>query len=416
MFETHVDIIGKRWPAIASELMSITKPGLFVDVKEHTLVINQIQLTSNVDRNKEAQLQTSLIPQESGLAHIFGTGLGDCQEILLKRENLSKLHVVILNVEVFWCSLNVTDQTSWLSDDRVELHTSESVPDVVFPFLALPSEMSLCDNRSAQLRDRIAIELNHQFVSKRFQSEAEFSQRMMQNLSFVRQDPPISALALNNVTDIFVCGAGPTLADHLAWLKKHRPFLIAVDASINTLLTNGIVPNIVVSIDHTSSKLFEDSAYHQLKDTALVYFPNSDGDLLTRWQGQRYASYSDTPMYAEVKKHASLEPLFSAGSVIHPSVDLAKMLGAKKIRLLGTDFSFVYGKSHAKGNENSYEQSAEIATQWVVNGLGQRVPTMANLRSYLRDLERYIEKNPDIQFINGSEKGAKIEGTSIWQI
>ncbi|MEM0911752.1 MAG: 6-hydroxymethylpterin diphosphokinase MptE-like protein [Pseudomonadota bacterium] len=390
------------------------KPNVHLDVKENTLVINHIQLTSDVDRNKESQVQATLIPEDCTEAYLFGTGLGDCQTTLLSRNHLVALHVVILNIEVFWLSLNVNEQSTWLADDRVSLHTAETMLDVAFPFIALPAEMQLCDNRSAQLCDRLAIELNHEFVSSRFQSEADFKQRMVENMRFVTQDSSIKSLPLPQVNEIFVCGAGPTLNNHIDWLKTQNPYIVAVDASINTLLTNGITPDIVVSIDHTSAKLFDDRMYDQLKDASLVYFPNSDFLLLERWQGQRFVSYSETPMYADVREEVKLEPLFSAGSVIHPAVDLANKLGAKTIYLLGTDFAYVYGSSHAKGNENAYQQSPDLATQWVINSHGKRVPTMANLKAYLRDLERYIEKYPQVAFINGSAEGAKIEGTTLW--
>lgn len=415
MFETHLDIINRRWPSVGAELTAIQKPDIQLEIKQHTLSINSIQLTSDVDRQKESLIQASMIPQDSEVAYLFGTGLGDCQQTLLARDHLQHLHVVIMNMDVFWCSLNVSPQDGWLSDKRVQLHTSETIKDVAFPFLALPAEMALCDDRSAQLRDRLAIELNHQFVSKRFSSDEAFSERMRRNLPLVKQDASISELSSPGVDTVLVCGAGPTLADHIPWIKENKPFLIAVDAAINTLLAHQIYPEIVVSIDHTSAKLFDEASYDVLSGASLVYFPNSDSDLLTRWKGKRYASYSNTPMYAEVKREVALEPLFSAGSVIHPAVDLANKLGAKTVVLLGTDFSFVYGKSHAKGNESGYQQSADLATQWVVNSRGDRVPTMANLKAYLRDLERYIERHPQINFFNGSANGAKIEGTTLWK-
>ncbi len=108
-------------------------------------------------------------------------------------------------------------------------------------------------------------------------------------------------------------------------------------------------------------------------------------------------------------------PLFNAGSVIHPAIDLACYLGAIQIIMLGTDFSFTKNKSHA--NANSSNQSSiplNQATHWVLNYNGEKVPTLANFKGYLRDLERYINKHGGIEFINGSHLGAKIDGASLW--
>ena len=47
---------------------------------------------------------------------------------------------------------------------------------------------------------------------------------------------------------------------------------------------------------------------------------------------------------------------------------------------------------------------------WVLNGRGERVVTSPGMRGFLRDLERYMERHPEVQFINGSREGAHIKG------
>ncbi|MFT5155242.1 MAG: hypothetical protein ACI841_005253, partial [Planctomycetota bacterium] len=47
---------------------------------------------------------------------------------------------------------------------------------------------------------------------------------------------------------------------------------------------------------------------------------------------------------------------------------------------------------------------------WVVDGRGERVPTLPNLRGYLRDLERYLKAHQNVQFFKPCRLGALIEG------
>lgn len=412
-----LSLIHRRWPSVHKQLLNYLTPTLNCISEENTLIINNIQLTSNYDRIAEAKLQISRIADNSTKVFVYGPALGDCCRELTTSTKLQQLNVVILNAEVFLLALNALDQTSWLNDPRVELHFLDHINEVYSPFIANPSELILVQDECAQLSDRISLELNHNYTQQRHITSSTNTD--IKNLNFVEQDPDIKYLPFKNTTaknrKIFIAAAGPTLETHINWLQKERPFLIAVDASVNTLVSNGIIPDIIMSIDRNSRHLFTDRNLTELINTALVYFPDVDTKLLQDWLGPRYSSYSDTPMYKNMPKHIKRSTLYSAGSVIHPAIDLAKKLMAKEIYLLGADFSFTMNKSHAATNEIKLQQSLDTATHWVLNNLGHKVPTLANLKGYLRELERYIANNKQIKFYNGSELGAHIMGTLQWK-
>ena len=148
----------------------------------------------------------------------------------------------------------------------------------------------------------------------------------------------------------------------------------------------------------------------------LVYFPIVHGDVLRLWPGKRLTAYSHSDLYKSVSRAYPKEILFSSGSVLHSALDLAVRMGASKVILLGADFSFPDGKTHVAGSPAFRKKQEVIDHHWVLNGHGERVATFANLRWYLRDLERYIAQNPQVHFINGSREGARIEGTSYLDI
>lgn len=56
------------------------------------------------------------------------------------------------------------------------------------------------------------------------------------------------------------------------------------------------------------------------------------------------------------------------------------------------------------------EMPAGSQEHWVLNGHGNRVPTSLAMRGFLRDLETFIERHPEVQFVNGSREGALIRG------
>ncbi len=419
LLQQQLELIYSRWPDVHQQLVRAEPNALSVSVvNTTTLSINGIQLTSAWDRKAEARLQAEQIPPGKPVIYLYGTGLGDCAQTLLLRKKLQQLHCIILNRAVFLQTLAIEEQR-WLSDIRVTLHLPQEFPEIQLPFIVNPAELLLAEESSFILRDRLELELNSSYIQQQHRAENSISQqKIAANYKFLEQDRDISTLNTFNWQEktVFIAAAGPTLEDHFNWLAENRPALIAVDAAVSSLVENGIIPDIVISIDAYSSRLFNDKALTKLNHTPLVYFPGVDSELLERWQGNRYYSRSATPMYAHLPAQFKKTSLFSAGSVLHPAIDLAVTLKAQEIILMGADFSFVKGKSHANPEKSDKSKIAlERANHFIINGLGEKVPTIQNFKGYLRDLERYIEKNPQVLFFNASEKGAKIMGTRLWQ-
>jgi len=217
-------------------------------------------------------------------------------------------------------------------------------------------------------------------------------------------DPGVSTLFGTYAgQDFAVAAAGPTLADHFEALRGFEGPLIAVDAALKALLTAGIRPDFVVSLDSVdyTMRAFFDVEHGDLKDSKLIYFPNSFSGVVKDWQGARYSARQELG-------HAS--GLYTSGSVIHPSVDLAVQLGARSIQFFGADFATPRGRSHVGGTAFSTSVALDTLKPTVLDGRGNQVQSLSNLVGYLRDLERYIKKHPEVSFWNAGLEGARILG------
>jgi len=409
------DIIAQRWPLLFKALEQTPYQELSIEIEQNTIVVNNTQLTSNYDRVAEAELQTSRINEFSNVAYIYGSALGDTARILLARKAIRQLNVVILNKSVFIQSLYALAQADWLCDSRVQLYLAQDFEDIKQPFCVNPAELKLCEKEAEFIADCIQIELNHDYIEKKH-NKTNASSPIKRNIEFIKNDPDISALNIPQQPEIFIAAAGPSLELHLDYLKKNQVFIIALDASVAILLANNITPNIVVSIDYKAFQFFANIPASKLEKVPLVYFPNVETEVLSYWPGPRYCSYSETKMYQNIAKAFPKRPLYCAGSVIHPAIDLAAYLNVKAIILLGADFAFIFNKSHARNGlkVSSHELDLETAQETICNGYGEIVPTMTSLKGYLRDLERYIATHKNIKFYVGSLHGAKIEGTTLW--
>jgi len=83
-------------------------------------------LSSAYDQVSEAELQASLVPEGSRRAWIYGAGTGEVPCVLLRRREMEKMVVVIMNPAVAVQSFRYFDHAEWLSDSRVELSLAET--------------------------------------------------------------------------------------------------------------------------------------------------------------------------------------------------------------------------------------------------------------------------------------------------
>ncbi|MFJ3484459.1 motility associated factor glycosyltransferase family protein [Pseudomonas sp. NPDC090202] len=421
IFRDNRAVIERRWPEVARRLSAENAddiPAQLVEGQGSTLSVDGIQLTSRHDRLAEARMQADSLPAERACVHVYGTGLGDLQRVLLADERVQQLHVHVLNGALFALMLRLLEQQDWLSDPRVHLAYAADQAEIQLPFFALPAELVLADDANARIRDRLVSEVHLAFNNQAFAADSPDNLRHLeQGRALLQRDTDVAELFGSQPgREAFVIATGPTLQQHLPRLLSvskdpQRPLLICVDTAYVPLRKQGIRPDLVVSIDHqiTSRHLPPDNS----AGIALVYLPRQDAAMLEAWQGPRYVAYSSSPMYAQIRQEIPRASLHVAGSVIHPAIDLAVKMGASRITLFGADFAFPGDKTHTGWQDGDLGPGANIARHWVRDGHGNKVKTQLNFRSYLIELERYIARHPDVQFFNTSRDGALIAGTEF---
>lgn len=410
------EILSRRWPLLWEAIRSAptSPPPVYSTTPQPTLIFSGIHLTGGYDRAAEAGLQARLVPTSSPSVWVYGAALGDLPRTLLARPALQQLNVVLLNLFVFAHCLAFADQSDWLADPRVELSNAAGQTEIRTPFAVSPACLRLASDGAARLRDLLALELATPFVRQYIAADTGHDFRLEQNRRFVAQDGDVASLfGRRPGCHAWVAAAGPTLNDQYSRLAQRPPHepLIAVDAALRPLLKAGLMPEVVVAVDEGERviRLLETTA---APAPLLVYFPAVQTPALAGWPGKRLAAYpSIGDRFARLIEEFPRGRLFIGGSVLHSAVDLAVQMGAGAVTLLGADFSFPNGQSHAAGVPHVEAIPGYERQPWVFNGRGQRVPTKENLRGYLRELERYIAAHPTLAWYNASRAGAQIAGT-----
>ena len=420
----NIQILNERWPDLwqtISNTNSDLEIKLVQDGPQQTITVNGIHLSSCFNRQKEAALQASLIPEYASQAWVYGCGLGDLPRVLLQRKDIKNLNVVLLNKAMFLDSLVSFDHSDWLSDPRVHLHLAETQDKLNAPLCSAAACLQIAETSAVRIRDMVLLELATPYLNKRIHENETLKRQISENKDFVNMDARVAELFDSKAKATFyVIGAGPTLSEYFKYIND-RPknvLVIAVDAALKPLLNNGVLPDYVVSIDPTRDTVFAylDIDSEKMAIAPLVYFPIVHGDVLQYWKGSCYIACSDSPMYEEIARIIPKSRLFSAGSVLHPAVDLAVKMGAQHVELFGADFSYPNGRTHVQGALYSSNLDAKRVQIWVRNGNGEEVASAPNLVGYLRDLEQYIANHQDVSFHNSSRKAAEILGTDYIEL
>ena len=215
---------------------------------------------------------------------------------------------------------------------------------------------------------------------------------------------------------ILVAG-GPSLEKNYALLKqvKGKALIIAMDRTAGFLLNQGIEPDVFCSVDYNKNPaLFQDE---RLRKIPFVYVPDVSHQVMNILNGEqliyatgRYPFY-DWLIQQEGKEVPEL-PL--GGSVSTLAFSFAWYVGIRQIIFVGQDLALTGGRNYAGGWQSGREDIEQYERRMVPGNVEEQVETRADYYTYLTWFNQAIEQlGDDVEVINATEGGAKINGTKI---
>ncbi|SNV81463.1 motility associated factor glycosyltransferase family protein [Clostridium cochlearium] len=202
---------------------------------------------------------------------------------------------------------------------------------------------------------------------------------------------------------IVIASAGPSLEKDLNTMKEKRDYIkiFAVGRALDILMKNGIKPDIITILDAGEVVYNQIKGYENL-DIPLCFLSTGSRWAVEAYRGPKYMFFNKECSYN--KENIIVE---TGKTVAIPTIDLAIKAGGHKIILCGQDMAFIDNKFHAGDNENIKESTF---CEKVLGVDGTYLNTTSGMLEFKKGIERLIEKNKDIEFINSS-KGARIKGT-----
>lgn len=388
----------------------------------------------------EAEYYLSKVPEDStGVVILLGMGSGHTPlRMIQKREKINHLLVYEFNPELFRQALNSQDFSPLLEDSRVVIN--------IAPFPALEETLhkaaiaiQLEDTHFIKhlpsfsrnpeyhaLSDNLYPILNRYNVggATAMQTGRTFLKNRLQNLEVIHHHRLLDELKgkFDQVPAILV-GGGPSLNKNIQQLKKvgTKALIIAVDSTLPALTAHGIKPHFISTLDP------DEVIYEKMADCA----PSAqDISLLCMLQ-----TATTIPKTFPAKQvfwglgdsitEQWLAPILGAKvctdealTVANLSLAAAITMGANPIIFVGQDLAYTNFETHAShtvlDNKDFLDSLKDKKDDliWVKGINGGQVPTDRGFFSAKNHFESLIAKSSNNTYINATEGGAHLEGTT----
>ncbi|MBO5424117.1 MAG: motility associated factor glycosyltransferase family protein [Lachnospiraceae bacterium] len=213
---------------------------------------------------------------------------------------------------------------------------------------------------------------------------------------------------------VIIVSAGPSLTKNVELLKKAKgkALILVVDTAISKVMSRGIVPDMVISVDN--QKILSNFEVDGLGDIPFLGDMCMSTDALDMVKPKDLIFYSSDSVVWDklfMKAGSEINMIYSGGSVALEAMALAMSWGFRRIVLIGQDLAMTGNKQYADGEDISTENIKGL--MYVKDIYGNDVPTKKDYFSFIRQIEDIAYQYRNIEIIDATEGGALIKHTTI---
>ena len=365
---------------------------------------------------------------------MFGLANGVFVNAIMDRMKEDAIAVIMEpDISLFIFCLKNFDMTRILSSDQIELYI-DKINDEDFYFglhkvinpIMLPNQIICFYPEMEQLYYDKAKEFERAIQEKyafdmfvTYDMDDVYSngiKNTLKNLHFIKESNYTAEL-LGKIPDdvpIIIVAAGPSLNKNVEDLKKAqgKAFILATDTAVKTLIKHNVHYDAIVTIDiNKSLRHLEDEKCHNVPMFAGI---TSREEFLEQNKGRKIWIIASDFMGRLYEKYGFEYPNWiQGGSVATAAFNIARHLGVKRVIFVGQDLAYLGNVSHA-GEVAQELQGNEL---YIEDIHGEKIRTREDWRSFLYWYETMIaELHGEIDFIDATEGGAKINGTRIMKL
>lgn len=385
-----------------------------INTKENnvTLQVNNVLLHSKYYPVKEGEKFIELnekLYKNQNVVMVYGLGLGyHIKELLKKCNDNCKIYIFDADKEIVKIADSIGNLENIRKDKRVKIFDNYSqkffqdfvsIAQQVDDILIYKPSVTVLSDEYMPLKDilenyniaKIAVDRFSEVMSKNYEHNVRLKVPGIQE--FFKK---INAKG----ETVIIVSAGPSLDYNINDLKKIKGKfkIFAVGRSLNILMSNGINPDMITIIDP------QEVVYDQLKgyedsDISLCFLSTASRWAVSNYKGPKYMFYNE--------KNKDDIIINTGKTVAVATLDIAIKSGAKEIIFIGQDLGFLDNKRHSGTIDYVSEDGVY---KKVLSVDGNMINTNDGYLYFKRQIEKVIEENPNVRFINCS-KGARIKGT-----
>ncbi len=244
-------------------------------------------------------------------------------------------------------------------------------------------------------------------------SRLPFLEQRLTNIPELKVSASILANKFKHQT-VVVLAAGPSLDDHIEWVKENRSKLILISVSrlSKRLLSADITPDFVTIIDpHAISYEVSREALEFQPAPVLAFSDQGVAEIVSQWSGPKVYTGTRLPWKSEEFEFRVMAP-----TVSNLAFELATHGCPRQIILLGLDFCLdEAGHTHATGNlerDKGISLRADMEEVQTYDG-SIRLSSTDYYRSGKFLEQQILKSNSNIKIINPSAGAMKLQGVEF---
>lgn len=360
---------------------------------------------------------------------IFGIGTGEHIKELANKFPKNKIVVVEPEKDIFVNYINNCSSVKQIIDqDRITLcvYNENTINNVLSQieeyninnlFLGIYANYgeiykSIKEDLISKLNN--FVEMNQINVNNNKCNGLQYFKCYVNNLKYLDK-----SININSLKDIYrgktavIVSAGPSLDKNIKNIKGKEQNIIVICSvrTLKPLLESGIKPDFICAIDQGDIMYGMAKEYFNL-DIPIIYYEHTNFNFIKHYLGPKVFFTADyIKSSTESLIGTEVDSLPQGGSVAHTALEFSAYLGCKNVIFIGQDLAYTNNKFHSDSSKFEDESYNLKVNEFMVESInGDKVKTNYMLNKFRLFLERQIIEHKNIDFINATEGGAKIEG------
>lgn len=353
---------------------------------------------------------------------IYGFGMGYHLTEMSKKYVGATINIFESDLSVLSVAFRYTDLSTLLENENVHIHYD---PD--FSKLSeVLNKISLNNNTSRFLMHYPSIgniklpsikNWMEDIFTKDYTSQNAFP-KLIRNFksNILHYDASVDTLkeSFCNKT-MFLIAGGPSLDKNIHLLRnipREHCIILAVGTVIKKLLNLNIQPDYFIISDPTPG-VYQQIAGIEECIIPMLYLSTALKDVALNYKGKKYIIFqNEFDASEEYATKMGFSLYNTGGSVSTTALDVGIQLGCEKIIFLGLDLAYTDDYAHAS-DTSSHKADKREYTRQVKSPDGKILNASSAFVWYREWIEHRIRTKSKIEFIDATEGGAYIEGTTV---